>query len=388
MKIVHFTHGRVNPSGESGMSRTVYNLNKYQKLMGHDSQIWSVVDGIKGHKTFKRDKYVTIEMFPRIYKIFAHGNDVINYIKNNRLNMDIVHFHMMWMFDKNVVANTLLKLGIPYVVTTHGAYPRDRIKNDWWKKILAKYAYELRFLNNANSIHALTYEELIALREFGIKSPIFVAPNGIELKEIPNSSNYVFFGNKQNLKGKIKFCWIGNLKPCKNIDGLIKAVALIPENIREKIAFILVGPEGTDAKGYLSHLKKLVYKCNLYNVFYFAGPLYGQNKYDALASSDVYIHPSWSEGISFALLDAMACGKPCVISRPCNLAAFYGHKFFVEIEPFPNDIATGIIEMINKKDRWLTMGAIARKLIESKFTWEHIVSQMVKHYQKVIQSFR
>lgn len=52
LNIVHFTHGKVNPFGESGMSWLVYFLNKHQKLSGHNSQILSVVDGAFGAEVF------------------------------------------------------------------------------------------------------------------------------------------------------------------------------------------------------------------------------------------------------------------------------------------------------------------------------------------------
>ena len=209
----------------------------------------------------------------------------------------------MWMFDKNIVANTLKGLKIPYVVTSHGAYTKDKIKDVWWKKIPAKYAYELNFLNKAAAIHAICFEEMSSLREFGVRTPIFVVPNGIELAEIPNGLNDHYFQKNRRIKKKIKFLWIGNLKPCKNLDSLILAVSVLPKNIRDNLAFIIIGPEGTDAKGYLSYLKKVAINCGVHDLFHFIGPQYGKDKYEAIVSSDIYIHPSLSEVISFSVLE-------------------------------------------------------------------------------------
>ena len=66
MKIVHIVHGKANPASANGISRVVYYLNKYERLAGINSQIWAIVDGIKHHESYQRDKFVTVECFPRV----------------------------------------------------------------------------------------------------------------------------------------------------------------------------------------------------------------------------------------------------------------------------------------------------------------------------------
>ena len=66
MKIVHIVHGKANPASANGISRVVYYLNKYERLAGINSQIWAIVDGIKHHESYQRDKFVTVEYFPRV----------------------------------------------------------------------------------------------------------------------------------------------------------------------------------------------------------------------------------------------------------------------------------------------------------------------------------
>jgi poly(glycerol-phosphate) alpha-glucosyltransferase len=387
MNIVHFTHGRVNPFGESGLSRTVYYLNKYQKALGYNSQIWSVVDGIQQQQVFQRDEFVNVHMFPRLRWIEAKEGQLLIHFRECRKQIDIVHIHMMWLIDKNHIARLIRKLNIPYVVTTHGAYTADKISNVWWKKLPAKYLYELCFLNGASSIHAVCHEELSSLRVFGVKKPIFVVPNGIELEEIPKELNENFFSDNEALLGKTKFVWIGNLKPCKNIDGLMKAVTFLPEDIRATLAFLIIGPEGLDSKGYLGYLKKLSMKLKVDRCFHFLGPMYGQAKYDILTSCDVYIHPSWSEVISFAVLDAMACAKPCVISRTSNVSYLYRYNCFEMVEPYPGDIARGILEVLHRKNEWPELGAKAKLLIKNKLTWTIVTENILKEYASVIRHY-
>jgi len=374
MNIIHFTHGKVNPFGESGMSRTVYYLNKHQKLEGHNSLIWSVVNGAKRHVTYKRDEYVSVEIFPRIISSASLRNNIINYLKKNN-KIDLVHIHLMWMIDKNFLAHALAKLRIPYIVTTHGAY---KTPTSQWKKWIAKYTYELSFLNAASAIHAISQEELSFLRQYGVKRPIFVVPNGIELEEITCNLSQSFNLYK-DICEKIKIAWVGNLRPDKNLDGLIYASTMLTNDLKKNLAFIIIGP---DIRNYASYLRNLIKKNKVEKLFHFVGPLYGTDKYSAIMASDLYIHPSKADVISFAVLDAMACSKPCIIARTCDVAYLFDKNFFLMVEPWPDDIARGITELLNRKSEWASMGANARRLIEKELNWYSISPRIIENYKQ------
>ena len=65
MKICHITHGRVNPDGENGITRTVYSLNKYLNANGVNSAICSFDDNRTLVENFRRDEFTTVKLFPR-----------------------------------------------------------------------------------------------------------------------------------------------------------------------------------------------------------------------------------------------------------------------------------------------------------------------------------
>ena len=155
MKICHITHGRVNPDGENGITRTVYNLNKYLNLSGIHSEIFSFNDKQNEVEDYYRDEFTSVKLFPRYNPI--KQNKFKNYILSDQFDFDIVHFHLMWMIDKNSIIAALSKRGIPYLITTHAAYTPDRI--DSIKKKLAMRTLEKKYLFDAKSIHALCNEE-------------------------------------------------------------------------------------------------------------------------------------------------------------------------------------------------------------------------------------
>ena len=65
MKICQITHGRVNPDGENGITRTVYSLNKILNKNGVESEIYSFNDKQTEVENFIRDEFTTVKLFPR-----------------------------------------------------------------------------------------------------------------------------------------------------------------------------------------------------------------------------------------------------------------------------------------------------------------------------------
>lgn len=378
MNVIHITHGRANPHGHNGISRVVYYMNKYEKIHGINSQIWSIVDKVKSHYTYKRDNFVTVECFPRARIPFGK-NEIIYELIKHKNSIDLVHFHLIWFYDKNIIASALKKADIPFIITTHGTYIKPHAYTG--KRLLAKWLYEVTYLNMATEVHAITPDEAIGLRKYGFEGKTFIVPNGIDIEEIPVEKDSAFFSNKP-YKDKIKFIWIGVLRTDKNLPSLIKAVSLLPDSIKKEVIFILIGP---DYKNNAKKYQKLINDLGCANNFDYIGPLYGKDKYDAIESSDVFILPSFSEVFSLALLDAMACGKPCVVTEGCGVNSYIKNEFFISCPPTVKGISKAISDMISKRDRWVQMGKNARMLIEEELNWNKIAQVMIKNYKRIIR---
>lgn len=379
MKIIHIVHGKANPNGHNGISLVVYYMNKYEKLKGIDSQIWGLVDDAKSHYTKERDKYVSVECFPRVWTPFG-THEIIEELKKNKDTIDLVHFHLIWFYDKNIIANVLKKMGIPFIITTHGTYLSPHAYTG--KRLLVKNLYESKFLNMATEIHAITREEGTGLQKFGYQGKSFVAYNGVDLEKLPQNRKTDFFSDKA-YNDKIKLIWVGVLRKDKNIESLIKAVSILPFEIKRQFVCILVGP---DYKGNANRYMQLTKELGCQDNFDYIGPLYAQDKYNAIESADVYIMPSFTEVFSLAILDAMACGKPCLITSGCGFNYITDQSFSVICEPYPQDIARGIEELFGLRTKWNVMGKNAQALVEKELNWINITNIMIENYNRIIEN--
>lgn len=377
MRVVHIVHGKVNPAGPNGISRVVYHLVKHERLQGCDSRVWAVVDGIRKPFTLKRDRFVTVECFPRV-RLPWLWSALIDRITLERASIDLAHFHMIWFYDKNIIAKALTRLGVPFIATTHGTYSTPGVWTG--KKRLARLFYELSFLRMASAIHALSRDERRALKAYGYSGRVFVVPNGVDPAEIPRRRRRDFFSLKPYAARHL-IIWMGVLREDKNLDSLVRAVSLLSESVRTQFVCVLVGP---DSEGNARRILALSVRLGCRDNFDYIGPLFGRAKYDAIESGDAFILPSLSEGISLALLDAMACAKPALISSRCGFSHREASGFAVLCEPRPKDLARGLMRLLARGRDWAEMGRIGRRIAMREFSWPRIAGRMVKQYARVV----
>ena len=377
MRVIHILHGKANPKGHNGISRVVYHLNRHERAHGIESEIWAVVDDTRAHYTKRRDEYVTVECFPRVRVPFG-CHEIIERLLAEKETIDLVHFHMIWFYDKNIIAKALVRAGIPYIVTTHGTYSKPHAMTG--KRRLVRLLYERAYLNAATEIHAITDEEAEKLRDYGYNGATFIAPNGIALDEVPEVRRNDALGDLPR-PGMARFIWIGVKRADKNLVALIRAVAMLPRSIRDRVLIYLLGPNYRNNE---AEYAAIATELGVADNFVFMGPVYEQDKYDALESADVHILPSLSEVFSLAMLDAMACSKPCLVSKGCGYGPWEKDDCFISFDPTAEAIADAITAMFARRDDWPQMGQNARAVIESDLNWPSIARTMIENYARIV----
>ena len=104
--------------------------------------------------------------------------------------------------------------------------------------------------------------------------------------------------------------------------------------------------------------------------------LSGDLKKAALSAAEIFVLPSYSEGFSIAVLEAMAAGLPCVITTGCNFPeAAQAEAAIVtppEVEPFSSAVAT----LLGDPAGAARMGNRARKLVAEHYTWDTIAGKV------------
>jgi glycosyltransferase involved in cell wall biosynthesis len=113
----------------------------------------------------------------------------------------------------------------------------------------------------------------------------------------------------------------------------------------------------------------------------FTGMLAGADKLAALAAADLFALPAVGEGFSMAVLEAMACGLPVLLTPGCHFpeAAEAGAGLVVTREV--DALRDALRDLLAELDRRAAMGRAARALVEAGYTWAGIVSQLEAVYR-------
>jgi glycosyltransferase involved in cell wall biosynthesis len=109
-----------------------------------------------------------------------------------------------------------------------------------------------------------------------------------------------------------------------------------------------------------------------------------------LAALDVAVLPSCSEGLPFAVLEAMAVGKPVVATRVGGLAEVIEDGVTGHLVP-PGDagaLAAAIVSLLTDPDRARTMGQAAAHRVRTQFTLTGMVSAIEAVYDETLGSAR
>ena len=280
----------------------------------------------------------------------------------------------------------------PEIIAPHGMLDPWAVKNSAWKKKLALWIYEGEHLRSAACLRALCESEARAIRAFGLKNPIAIIPNGVDMLEIRDRrtemENPPWAGHVE--PGKKVLLYLGRIHPKKGLSNLLRAWKATL-NSQPSTNNLLLAIAGWDQGGHETELKRLCHELQVSftdirtpnselrtpNSILFLGPQFNEAKSASYRHCDAFILPSFSEGLPMVILEAWACGKPVVMTPECNLPEGFSARAAIQITTDVEGIARGLTELFGQSTQELTeLGRNGRRLTEEKFNWDRIARQL------------
>jgi len=370
MRIAHFIVGRCNPDSANGVDKTVYYLSKAQAKFGHIVAVFSLTD-----KAPKDIPVVLVKIYSPIRFPFRLPKSLLLDLYEWQPNL--VHLHSVYTPPNVALASWLHKQGIPYVVTPHGGLSPYVLRRRWHLKAPYRLLFELPTLNRALFVHAVADVENI--KNYGVRVPIVTAPNGMDLTMIPTNLNKELLAHHfPQVHGKRVFLFLGRLDPLhKGLDLLIEGFSLAQI---EDASLVLVGP---DWQGSRRALETLSHELGIASQVIFTGPVYGKEKFDFLASADVFVHTSrWEAGVPFSVLEATAVAKPCLTTVAADPSAMlFRYQAGIIVSSEGRDIAKGLKQLaIMSTTDLQVIGERAREMVKTEFSWRKTALILTEAY--------
>lgn len=280
----------------------------------------------------------------------------------------VVHGHGFYSGLNFVVGKMARKRQLPFVYHVHGIFEPWILRRSRWKKRIAHWLFEDANYRHARLWRALHAKEADQIRVRGITAPVVIAPNGINLAEYDEAAD-----PPPATQGRRRMLFLARIHPKKGLDLLIPAWARLASS-RKDWELLIVGP---DEGGYKATVEKMIRDCGVADCVSLHGVVSGQAKTAMLKSADVFILPSYSEGFSVAILEALACRVPVIATDACNFPelAQCGAGWECKAEPESLESALRGAFFSSGKER-AERGQLGRRLIEQNYS-ESVIAKTI-----------
>ncbi len=296
---------------------------------------------------------------------------------------DVVHLHGIWPVPDVVAADLCRLLRVPYVLAPHGSLHAGALAEKPLKKRVGQHLLGFgRMVKHAAALHCLNPDEQAGIAWPHTGRPV-VIPNGVfpnEFEHLPPPA--VFRDTVAGLGDAPYILFLSRLHPGKGCAELGEAFGQLAAQ-RPDLHLVAAGPD----QGGAALLAEGAARHGVGDRLHVVGMLDGDRKHAAFAGAAVYCLPSHHEGFSMAITEALACGRPVVITPECHFPQVRDARCGVEVPRDPPALAAGLATVLDAPDAD-AMGARGRQLVLDHYTWPRIAAQTVDLYRTVCHPTR
>lgn len=297
---------------------------------------------------------------------------LFRFLWQRRNQYDILHFHESdFLAVAGVIIGRLFGKRVITKMRTSGAYSDvQRVLAHWRgpeKPII------IGMLRRADRTITLNEESIDELLSRGFRSERLVAMvNGIDARQFTPRSDYA-------LRRPPAVIFVGRLEDQKDAPTLLRALTLLD---RSDVRAIILG-DGPQRDSY----ERLTDELGLRERVDFCGRVSDVKPY--LQQADVFVLPSFSEGISNALLEAMSCGLPCVVSDIAGNRAVVSDDADGQLyEPGNAEaLASQLSCLLSDESLRRQIGRAARETIVRRFSMERVADAYVALYEQLVDQY-
>jgi glycosyltransferase involved in cell wall biosynthesis len=252
---------------------------------------------------------------------YRYCKRLLPWLRAHAKNYDAVIVNGLWQHCGLAAWRALAGSDIPYYVYTHG------MLDPWFKrryplKHLKKWLYwpwaEYRVLRDARAvIFTCSEERLLARQSFWLYrcTETIAALGTAPVSQQQASSGEHFLRAYPKLQGKRLLLFLGRIHEKKGCDLLIEAYARIAAR-DQQLCLVMGGP---DHDGLSDRLRQRCTELGIADRVEWTGMLEGDLKWGAFMAAELFVLPSHQENFGIAVIEALACSTPVLISDKVNI---------------------------------------------------------------------
>jgi len=286
--------------------------------------------------------------------------------------IDIIHSHGLWRMPNIYAARAARRHGIPHVIAPRGMLSRVALDFSRTSKALFWFLCQRTAIEQCACVHATSMSEYREVRNLGIRCPIAVIPNGIDM---PKPRSIHRLRRAQGAPRERTLLYIGRIHPKKGINSLVRAwAAVAPGFVDWRLRIIGPGEE--------RHLRELDSVAAAVPRLSIEAPIYGEAKWRAFADADLFILPSYNENFGITVAESLACGRPVITTKGTPWRSVETEKCGWWIDSGPESIEAAMRVALGTPAEVLDeMGERGAVWINRAFSWTRIGEEMARVYR-------
>jgi glycosyltransferase involved in cell wall biosynthesis len=257
---------------------------------------------------------------------------------------------------------------LPYIISLRGSdVPGEHSRLQLEYKLLGPLLK--RIWTGASSLVANSSGLKERALRFMPSANIEVIPNGVDLDRFAPAAG-------REINDEVKLLTVGRLSGTKRFDMLIEAVRILHDKGR-KVHLTIVG-----GGGLFEELKELIERKNLNGIIDLTGRIETEKMPDIYRQHDMFVTATMQEGMSNAMLEAMASGLPIITTSCEGLEELIADNGIIVKESTAEALANAIAKLASDDTGYKAMCLSARWRAE-KFGWKTTADAYIKLYKRI-----
>ncbi len=298
---------------------------------------------------------------------------------------DAIHVHSWW--NTVVIFSVLICIlkGVKVIVAPRGMLGEYTLQSQKkspksiFHKFLGKKLLKKSYLHLTAQIER---EEVNYIKD----NRVFVLPNLLSIPINQNKTEKTYTQNKEDTN-IFKLVFMSRIHHKKGLEILIEAISQLEkqntENSKINLQLDLIGK--SESIEYQNSLQKLIIQNNLKNKVKWIGWLEGNQKFEHLEKSDLFVLPSFNENFANVVIECLSTGTPVLVSDKVGLADYVKEKdlgWVCKTNSIDSLLQTLEIA-INDKIKREKIRQIAPQIIQNDFSSQKLAQKYIEMYQKI-----
>jgi len=284
---------------------------------------------------------------------------------------DVVHSHLLWMMP-NIYPGLVMKASKSralLVMSPRGTLDPWEFNSHKLQKRIAWFGGQRMNLTMSACLHATAIMECEHFRGLGLKAPVAIIPNGVEIPDL-NAVPRVPHDRRRLL-------FLARIAPKKGVDLLLRAW----RNIQASCPDWELQIAGDPNADYAAKMQRLAAELRVARVT-FQCAVSEQTKWQLYRNADLYVLATRGDNWAVSISDALSFGVPAIVSKEAPWAGLetHGAGWWIDLSV---DALTDCLRHALKQDTTVleAMGQRGRQWMRREFSWSGVGTKMKATYQ-------